>query len=234
MVCRMERASSGSRACSRAISSVRCLDMPQALRRDDAELRHVGAHRVDQHRALADQQVAGAMQHQHGLLLTGPPGIRPGTAQASTLRVARANVPAGLRCHRERRTSPPRARNSSETATRARPGGTRTGRSWRPPRTSRSSVRTGPIGRWVRPGSRVPGPRQARSKGALPPPPLCRSAALGRGRAARARDRVGSPAPSLSSLISGISAPCSRMCSLAHRARPTVVAVVACGRRPPA
>jgi hypothetical protein len=45
------------------------------LRRDDAELGHMRTQRVDQHRALPDQQWPSAMQHQHGLLL----GVFTGT-----------------------------------------------------------------------------------------------------------------------------------------------------------
>jgi len=45
------------------------LDMPQTLRRNDAEFGHVSAQGVDQHRALPNQKAARPMQHQHRLLL---------------------------------------------------------------------------------------------------------------------------------------------------------------------
>jgi hypothetical protein len=45
------------------------LDLRHADRRDDAELGHMGAHGVDQHGALANQQFARPVQHQDALLL---------------------------------------------------------------------------------------------------------------------------------------------------------------------
>jgi hypothetical protein len=45
--------------------------LPRTLRRDEAEFAQVAAQRVDQRRALADEQVARLVQHQHGLLLGG-------------------------------------------------------------------------------------------------------------------------------------------------------------------
>ena len=42
--------------------------MPQTLRCNDAEFGQVSAQRVDQHRALPDQETARPAQHQHRLL----------------------------------------------------------------------------------------------------------------------------------------------------------------------
>src|ERR1700757_4720966 len=42
-----------------------------AFRRDDAELGHMPADRVRQHRSLTNQKLPAAMQHQAGLLLFG-------------------------------------------------------------------------------------------------------------------------------------------------------------------
>src|SRR3954467_10053381 len=44
------------------------LDLAAPLRRDDTEFGKMGAYGVDQHGALAHQQIAGPMQHQDGLL----------------------------------------------------------------------------------------------------------------------------------------------------------------------
>ena len=45
------------------------LDLHHADPCDDAELRHVGAHRIDQHGSLTDQHFSGSVHHQNALPL---------------------------------------------------------------------------------------------------------------------------------------------------------------------
>ena len=70
--------------------------MVQPLRRDDAELRHVSSQGVDQHGALPNQQVAGPMQHQHGLLSASFTGTKRIDGRVTASQIASASAASFL------------------------------------------------------------------------------------------------------------------------------------------